>query len=194
MFNVIKFTFKTISNHVLFNIIFFIINFEDFNLIFYIWVFNTKLEVTMKKKSQFKQHFATTFRPLTKQNMVFVYWSTILVYFTMLSPTCLHYSHVVQTNIRSKVNHPCKLKTCSIFHLPIYIHRCRIRSNNYNCLCANESTNLNEISVNKEHKEGCFSCLEWMKDKWKTDDKVVDIYHAHTMTNDWAMLVGVILL
>ena len=40
----------------------------------------------MKNKIQFKQHFATTFRPLTKKNMILVYQSTILVHFTMLAP------------------------------------------------------------------------------------------------------------
>ena len=35
-------------------------------------------------KIQFKQHFATTFRPLTKTNMVLIYQSIIVVHFTML--------------------------------------------------------------------------------------------------------------
>ena len=38
----------------------------------------------MKKK--FKQHFATTYRCLTKKIMTFVYRSTFLVHFTMLAP------------------------------------------------------------------------------------------------------------
>ena len=39
----------------------------------------------MKKKSLFKQHFATIFRPLTKKIMVLIYHITILVHFTMLA-------------------------------------------------------------------------------------------------------------
>ena len=38
------------------------------------------------EKIQFKQYFPTTFRPLTQKIMVLVYWSTILVHFTMLAP------------------------------------------------------------------------------------------------------------
>ena len=53
-----------------------VICFEDFILIFYIFVPNTTIEGTMKKIIQFKQHFATTFRCLTKKIMVLVYWST----------------------------------------------------------------------------------------------------------------------
>ena len=61
---------------------------KDLNLIFYIWLFNTTIEVIMKvKKIQFKQHFATTFKPLTKKIMVSAYRSTILVHFTNLPPT-----------------------------------------------------------------------------------------------------------
>ena len=40
----------------------------------------------MKKKTEINQHFASTFGPLTKEIMVLVYWSTILVHFTMLTP------------------------------------------------------------------------------------------------------------
>ena len=39
----------------------------------------------MKKK--IKQHFATTYRRLTKKIMAFVYRSTFLVYFTILAPS-----------------------------------------------------------------------------------------------------------
>ena len=34
----------------------------------------------------FKQHFATTYRRLTKNTTAFVYQSTCLVHFTMLAP------------------------------------------------------------------------------------------------------------
>ena len=34
----------------------------------------------------FRQHFANTYRPLTKNTTAFVYWSTCLVHFTMLAP------------------------------------------------------------------------------------------------------------
>ena len=40
----------------------------------------------MKNKIQFKQQFATTFRPFTRKIMVLVYQSTILVHFAMLAP------------------------------------------------------------------------------------------------------------
>jgi hypothetical protein len=39
------------------------------------------------KKLHFKQHFATTYRGLTKKIMAFVNRSTFLVHFTMLAPT-----------------------------------------------------------------------------------------------------------
>ena len=42
------------------------------------------------KKINFKQHFATTYRPLTKKTTAFVYQSTCLVHFTMLAPTFIH--------------------------------------------------------------------------------------------------------
>ena len=69
---------------------FLMISFEDRNLIFYIWVFNTTIKFILRKKNiQFKQHFATTLRPLIQTNMVLVYqsvlWFTILVHFTMLA-------------------------------------------------------------------------------------------------------------
>ena len=38
------------------------------------------------KNTNFKQHFATTYRCLTKKIMAFVYLSTFLVHFTMLAP------------------------------------------------------------------------------------------------------------
>ena len=61
------------------------ISFEDLDLIFYIGVFNTTIEVIMGK-IQSKQHFATTFRPLNKNIMILIYWSTFLVHFTILAP------------------------------------------------------------------------------------------------------------
>ena len=39
------------------------------------------------KNNQFKQHFATTYRRLTKKTTAFVYQSTCLVHFTLLAPT-----------------------------------------------------------------------------------------------------------
>jgi hypothetical protein len=60
------------------------IDFKDLILIFSIWVPNLTIEVIMKKK--FKQHFATTYRHLTKKTMASVYRSTLLVHFTMLAP------------------------------------------------------------------------------------------------------------
>ena len=41
------------------------------------------------KNYQFKQHFATTYRRLTKKTTAFVYRSTCLVHFTMLAPIWL---------------------------------------------------------------------------------------------------------
>ena len=61
------------------------ITFEDLILIFYISIPNLTIEVIMKKK--IKQHFATTYRHLTKKIMAFVYWSMFLVHFTMLAPS-----------------------------------------------------------------------------------------------------------
>jgi hypothetical protein len=43
------------------------IKFEDFNLILYIYMFNTTIEVIMKN-TLFKQHFIMSFKPLTKTN------------------------------------------------------------------------------------------------------------------------------
>ena len=63
------------------------ISFEDLNLIFYIGVFNTTIEVIMKKKSQLKQHFATTFRPLTPQKNHFRIQEH---YFGQLRHDCTH--------------------------------------------------------------------------------------------------------
>ena len=79
-----KFMSRTRFNHLLLSITF-EISYEDLDLIFYIWVFYTTIEVIMEK-IQFKQYFPTTFRPLTQKIMVLVYWSTILVHFTMLAP------------------------------------------------------------------------------------------------------------
>lgn len=39
------------------------------------------------KKIQFKQHLATTFKPLTKKIMILVYLSAIWVHLSMLAPT-----------------------------------------------------------------------------------------------------------
>ena len=50
--------------------------FEDLNFIFYIWVFNTTINVIVKK-IQFKQHFATTFEPLTQKNIRALFWSSL---------------------------------------------------------------------------------------------------------------------
>ena len=47
------------------------ISFEDLDLIFYYWLFNRTIYVIIKK-NQFKQHFATTFRPLTKYIMILI--------------------------------------------------------------------------------------------------------------------------
>ena len=55
-----------------------IIILKDLNLILYIWVFNTTIEVIMRK-IQFKQHFVITIRPLTKNIMVMVYQSIFWV-------------------------------------------------------------------------------------------------------------------
>ena len=60
------------------------IDFEDFILILYIWVRNLKMEVIMKN-NQFRQHFASINKHLTKNTMAFVYRSTCLVHFTMLT-------------------------------------------------------------------------------------------------------------
>jgi len=52
------------------------ISFEDLILIFHVWVPNTPTEGGMKKQIHFKQHFATTFRRLTRKFMISVYQST----------------------------------------------------------------------------------------------------------------------
>jgi len=57
---------------IIFWVVLLMISFEDLTWIFYIWVSNTTIEDTMKK-IQFKQHFATTFKLLTKKVMVLVY-------------------------------------------------------------------------------------------------------------------------
>jgi len=41
-----------------------------------------------EKEFYFKQHFTIAFRPLTRKYGL-VYWSTILVNFTMLAPLCM---------------------------------------------------------------------------------------------------------
>jgi hypothetical protein len=61
------------------------IGFKDLILIFCIWVPNLTTEVIVKN-IYFKQHFATTYRRLTKKIMASVYRSTFLVHFTMLAP------------------------------------------------------------------------------------------------------------
>jgi hypothetical protein len=57
------------------------IRFEDLNLIFYVWVFNTTIEVIMKKKNQtnLNNKFSMTFRSLTHKIMVFVYRNTLFL-------------------------------------------------------------------------------------------------------------------
>jgi hypothetical protein len=62
------------------------IGFEDLILIFCIWVPYLTIEVIVRKKN-IKQHFATTYRRLTKTIMASVYRSTFMVHFTMLAPT-----------------------------------------------------------------------------------------------------------
>ena len=64
------------------------IGFEDLILIYYIWVPNLTIEAIMKKIN-FKQHFATTYRPLTKKTTAFAYRSTCLIHCTMLAPIYL---------------------------------------------------------------------------------------------------------
>ena len=44
------------------------------------------LAISFESKTQFKQHFATTFRRSTQQNMVLVYMDTFTIYMTMLAP------------------------------------------------------------------------------------------------------------
>ena len=88
---VTKSTSKTRFRHLLLSITF-INKFEDLSLIFYIWVFKTTIEVITNffLKSQFKQHFATTFKPLTTNNWIMnlVHWSFFLVQFTILASNC----------------------------------------------------------------------------------------------------------
>ena len=85
IFKVMKLTFEIIFSQMLL-----CITFDDrfwiyLILIFYIWVPNLAIEVLMKLIN-FKQHFATTYRHLTKKTTAFVYRSTCLVHFTMLAP------------------------------------------------------------------------------------------------------------
>ena len=65
--------------------ILFMISFEDLILIFYVWVSNTTIEGGLKMV-QYEQHFATTFRHLTKEIMVLVYHNIFFVYLTVLAP------------------------------------------------------------------------------------------------------------
>ena len=62
-----------------------VISFENLILIFYIWVLNTTIKSIMKK-SQFNQHFATTFMRSIKKMMVLVHGSIFWVHFTKLDP------------------------------------------------------------------------------------------------------------
>ena len=82
---VMKFTSKTRLNHLLLRI-----NFDDkywrSQLDYSIFEYSTQQQRSSWKEIQFKQCFATTFRPLTKKIMVLVYRSIFLVHFTMLAP------------------------------------------------------------------------------------------------------------
>ena len=84
IFKVKKFTSKTYST-IFFWASFLIKIIEDLNLIFYIWVFNIKIEVIMKKKSNLNNTLLSLLG-LWPKKMVSVYWSTLLVHFTRLAP------------------------------------------------------------------------------------------------------------
>ena len=63
------------------------ISFEDLNLIFYIWVVNTTIEVIiLGGKSSLNNTLLLLLGLWRKNIMVLVCWSTILVHFTMLAP------------------------------------------------------------------------------------------------------------
>jgi hypothetical protein len=63
------------------------ISFEDLNLIFYIWVVNTTIEVIiLGGKSNLNNTLLLLLGLWRKNIMVLVCWSTILVHFTMLAP------------------------------------------------------------------------------------------------------------
>jgi hypothetical protein len=63
---------------------FWLIGFEDLILIFCIWVPNLTIKVIMKNYI-FKKYSAIIYRRLTEKIMVFLYWNTFLVHFTMLA-------------------------------------------------------------------------------------------------------------
>ena len=74
-FKIIKtmqFTSKSISSQLLLELLS-MITFEHLILVFYIWVLNTTIEVTMEKKVQFKQKCAIILRRLTKTIMIVGY-------------------------------------------------------------------------------------------------------------------------
>lgn len=85
-----KFKTNTRFNHLPLSLVIeslLLISFEKLNLIFYIYKFNTTINVIMKRKrkrTQFKQHFATALKPLTKKFMVLVYWTN--VHCAMIAP------------------------------------------------------------------------------------------------------------
>ena len=84
-FKVMKYMFKLYLINCFYTSLL-MIGFEDLILILYIWVTNLTTKVIMKI-IYFKQHFATTYRRLTKKIMAFVYRSIFLVHFTMPAPT-----------------------------------------------------------------------------------------------------------
>ena len=85
IFEVIKSTSRSGFSHYLLSTII---------LIFRVWVPSTTTKGA-SKKIQFKQHFATTFRRLTKTIMVLVYHSTFPYTWLCLLPMCLHFSMLV---------------------------------------------------------------------------------------------------
>ena len=64
----------------------FMISFEDLNLIVYIWVFNTTIEVTVKKEFNSNNTLLLLLGLWPPEKMVLVYHGIILVHFTMLAP------------------------------------------------------------------------------------------------------------
>ena len=63
------------------------ISFEDVNLIFYTWVFNTTIKVALKKKSILNNTLLLLLLDLRLEKfMILVYQNNILVHFTMLTP------------------------------------------------------------------------------------------------------------
>ena len=81
---------SNLCSEIIFNHVLLSITFNDKFWRFQLDILHLSLQhnirVHHEKKIQFKQHHATTFRPLTQKNMVLVYRSIILVHFTMLAP------------------------------------------------------------------------------------------------------------